>query len=212
MAVAVCLLPFMTAGGAKCVLFIFSFWLGLEWMWASNIYVHGIHSLRSILVGWISSGRLFGSFQGYSNNVWNSSKSTTQEWLPISQHNLPLPFTSFVNCTVFPPATVDDWISFTMSFIELLRVQRCFLLINPKKRLVRSKFSVPHQYQWKCNSIIQSLMSRQRSDHENVFTSSYTVATMQWQMCLMDSMVAKKMIYNILTVALGPFPGSQSSS
>ena len=49
--VAVCLFPFTTAGGARCVLFIFSFWLGLEWMWASNIYVHEIHSLRSILVG-----------------------------------------------------------------------------------------------------------------------------------------------------------------
>ena len=48
---AVCLLPFTTAGGARCVLFIFSSWLGLGWTWASNIYVHKIHSLRSILVG-----------------------------------------------------------------------------------------------------------------------------------------------------------------
>ena len=51
MAVAVCLLPFTTAGGARCVLFIFSSWLELGWTWASNIYVHKIHSLRSILVG-----------------------------------------------------------------------------------------------------------------------------------------------------------------
>ena len=51
MAVAVCLFPFMTAGGARCVLFIVSFLVGLEWMWASDIYVHEIHSLRSILVG-----------------------------------------------------------------------------------------------------------------------------------------------------------------
>ena len=50
MAVAVCLLPFTTAGGVRCSLH-FSFWLEPGWMWASNIYVHGIHSLRSILVG-----------------------------------------------------------------------------------------------------------------------------------------------------------------
>ena len=43
MAVAVCLFPFMTAGGARCVLFIVNFWLGMGWTWASNIYVHGIH-------------------------------------------------------------------------------------------------------------------------------------------------------------------------
>ena len=31
----------------------FSFWLGLGWMWASNIYVHGIHLLRSIPAGFL---------------------------------------------------------------------------------------------------------------------------------------------------------------
>lgn len=64
---------FMTAGGVRCVLFMVSSWLELGWMWASNIYVHKIHSSTSTPVGWISSGKTFQSssiqFQCYSNNV-----------------------------------------------------------------------------------------------------------------------------------------------
>lgn len=50
--VAACLLPFTPAGGARCVLFILSSWLGLGWTWASNICL--LNSLIKIHSCWLN--------------------------------------------------------------------------------------------------------------------------------------------------------------
>ena len=61
------------------------------------------------------------------------------------------------------------------------------------KETIRSKFSVPHQHK-SANVLFSPVMTRMTRQEGSAFIVSYTVASMQWEMCLMESMVAKKMI------------------